>query len=65
MGRIKARENLEISGNDDVEVDAPVELRPTCREFYQLSPGTWMVWTLILLQVELKHFWARSIGRSA
>ena len=35
MSAIKARENLEISGNDDdVDVDAPVELRPTCREFY-------------------------------
>ena len=37
MGAIKAHENLEISGNDDVEVDAPAELRPTCREFYQAA----------------------------
>ena len=38
MGAIKARENLKISGNDDdVDVDAPVELRPTCRKFYQAA----------------------------
>ena len=38
MDAIKARENLEINGiNDDVDVDAPVEPRPTCRELCQAA----------------------------
>jgi hypothetical protein len=37
MDAIKARENLEINGNDDVDEDASVEPRPTRREFYQAA----------------------------
>ena len=38
MDAIKARENLEINGiNDDVDVDPPVEPRPTCCKLYQAA----------------------------
>ena len=54
MGAIKARENLKISGSDD-DVDVDMSSNQPVASFIrqlQLSPGTWMVWTVILLHMQ-------------